>query len=210
VAARLTWGRGGIGALFDRLFTGWKRPRWYVLAIGSQVVLAAVALGLAVVAGGGSVASGFEWAAIPALFIGLVLLNVWEEIGFRGFALRQHQRLSSALTAALVVGLPWALWHLPLFYVEDNPLAEIPFVLFLVETVGVSVVYTWPYNTTAGSVLFVTLFHVTGNLAGVFVLESEISLGTYIGFRAVAVWLAAVALIGVYGWRSLAPSSPEY
>ncbi|MDP8959176.1 MAG: CPBP family intramembrane metalloprotease, partial [Actinomycetota bacterium] len=200
VAARIASGPTGPAQLFVALFHERRAARWYAIAVGGQLAIAATAIVFALLFGGPSrLSSSFEWQAVPVLFAGLLLLNVWEEIGFRGFALRELERRRSALNAALIVGVLWGLWHLPLAFTAGNPLAELPFLLFLAEIVGVSVLYTWLYNSTNHSLLFVTLFHVTGNVIGAYVLESNLSLARYVGFRAVVVWVAAVVLVAVYG-----------
>lgn len=101
------------------------------------------------------------------------VLGVWvltyglgEEAGWRGFALPRLQRNRSALSAALLLGLFWGFWHLPAFffrdtYVEMGLFPGLP--MFLVSLAFASVVFTWLYNSTRGSVLMAILFHVFFN-----------------------------------------------
>ncbi len=42
-------------------------------------------------------------AALPAIFIGRLLTNVWEEVGWRGFALPRLQSRTNALAASLII-----------------------------------------------------------------------------------------------------------
>ena len=53
-------------------------------------------------------------STLPAIFIGRLLINVWEEIGWRGFALPRLQARHGVLIASLIIGFFWGLWHLPL------------------------------------------------------------------------------------------------
>jgi len=104
-----------------------------------------------------------------ALFI-LILGPLPEEIGWRGYALDALQRRWSALTASLILGLAWAVWHLPLFYMADfytsggrHPPSLLPFVYNVVLT---AVLMTWIYNNTRRSLLGAVLFHFMTNLSG--------------------------------------------
>jgi membrane protease YdiL (CAAX protease family) len=94
-----------------------------------------------------------------------------EEPGWRGYALDRLQALYSALGASLLLGVIWALWHLPLFFIEgtyQNLLGpgSWQFWLFFVAILPGSVTYTWIYSNTCRSVLAVILFHSFGNAAG--------------------------------------------
>jgi membrane protease YdiL (CAAX protease family) len=77
----------------------------------------------------------------------------------------------SALGASLVLGIIWALWHLPLCFIEgtyQNLLGpgSWRFWLFLVAILPGSVISTWIYNNTGRGVLAVILLHSFGNAAG--------------------------------------------
>jgi membrane protease YdiL (CAAX protease family) len=98
----------------------------------------------------------------------LVLIGaLGDETGWRGFALPLLQRRYGALAAALLVTPIWALWHLPLFvtvttYRDFAPPAYIGFVFGL--ACG-SIVLTWLYNGTGGSILACAVWHGMFNLA---------------------------------------------
>ena len=119
---------------------------------------------------------GQPWQAWVPLFFYVLLLNALpEEYGWRGFALDRLQKKSSALSASLILGLIWALWHLPLFFIEGTTQAAIPMVQYMLQTVVLSIFYTWLYNNTGGSVLIAApglpcsltttprLFHASAN-----------------------------------------------
>lgn len=81
-----------------------------------------------------------------------------EEIGWRGFALPQLQRRYSALTSSLVIGLVWALWHVPGFVAEGR-FAWWSLAIFIPHVIGYSIIFTWIFNTTGGSLLACILLH---------------------------------------------------
>jgi membrane protease YdiL (CAAX protease family) len=89
-----------------------------------------------------------------------------EEPGFRGFALSRFLASRSALAAALIVGALHTLWHLPFFI---GMLSEGDFIgilnLALIIISG-SVLFTWLFNNTNGSVLIAMLLHASVDLFG--------------------------------------------
>lgn len=145
----------------------WRRVsvRWYGLAL---VLPLALVGGAALLARWRPSVSGavplrgerFEWFLLLS-----VLANPWEEVGWRSFALRRLQATQSAGWAALVVGLLWALWHLPLFLLPTGPLsmAQKPVLLWGVGTLAQSFILAWLFNRTRGSLLVVILYHVATN-----------------------------------------------
>jgi len=62
----------------------------------------------------------------------------------------------SALTAALIIGVLHTIWHLPLFITGDDP----PITTALIIISG-SVLFTWLFNNTKGSVLIAMLLHIS-------------------------------------------------
>lgn len=133
-----------------------------------------------------------------------------EEMGWRGFALDRLQMRMSALTASLVLGSVWALWHVPLFFVPGSFQAGIGFGttrfwIFLVSMVPLSVLMTWVYDNTRRSTLSAVLIHYTGNLCGALWPKTD----RVAGIEVVLLTLAAAAV--VYGWgaRDLARGRAE-
>jgi membrane protease YdiL (CAAX protease family) len=97
-----------------------------------------------------------------ALLLWLLTFGLGEEIGWRGFALPRLQQGHTALTATLLLGVVWALWHLPAFFYKDTYMAMgliagLP--LLLLSILAASMIFTWLYNSTCGSLLMVILFH---------------------------------------------------
>jgi len=87
-----------------------------------------------------------------------------EEIGWRGYALPRLQAGRSALGASLILGVIWALWHLPLWLTGAPGRTPILYAAFVVSVIALSVILTWVYNSTGGSLLMVVLLHATFNL----------------------------------------------
>lgn len=127
-----------------------------------------------------------------------------EEIGWRGYALDPLQKRLGALGASLVVGSAWALWHVPLFFLEGTfqhglGLGSTRFWIFSATLLPLSVLMTWVYNHTRRSTLAAVLIHFTGNLTGLLIAKTErLAL-----WELVAVGVAALAVTAMYGPREL-------
>lgn len=109
----------------------------------------------------------------PAQPVGLPIALVWifflggplqEEFGWRGFAFENLRKKYRALTVAVIAGLMWGLWHLPLFFV---PRAEDyynrPIWGLILTTILVGVILAWFYMNTKGSIFAVMLGHAMFN-----------------------------------------------
>jgi uncharacterized protein len=128
LAASLTGGRAAVRDLGTRLVrwrVGW---RWYAVVLAGPPAFSLAVAGVYAALGG-------SWAtAVPRAFVGdlrvlvpffLVLAltdGLGEELGWRGYALPRLLARHGALAASLFLGLIWALWHLPLFWVEGAAL----------------------------------------------------------------------------------------
>jgi membrane protease YdiL (CAAX protease family) len=96
------------------------------------------------------------WFSLAVLLLGFLINpfgGAWEELGWRGYALPYLQAGRSALSASLILGVLWAAWHLPMFI---TGLIHWPDAL---AVLGMSVVFSWLFNHTKGSVLIAFLFH---------------------------------------------------
>jgi uncharacterized protein len=113
-----------------------------------------------------------------------------EEIGWRGYALPRLQAGRSALSASLILGVIWAFYHLPLFFTGQAFRSPSILVPFVISTISLSVLLTWVYNSTGGSLLLVVLLHATANLPLTLFLEP-------LGSRAMLPFLLYVGLLVV-------------
>lgn len=205
IVANVLYGKQGSDNLFARLFHWRVGFIWYVVAIILPFLIGFMTVGVLVTMGETSVQTVFQmpWSLFPALLIQRLLVNVWEEIGWRGFALPKLQENYRALVASLIVGVLWAVWHVPSYFFSESVPAEIPFLPYFLEFIFASVIYTWIYNNTGGSILLVTLFHVFSNVSDNLIGEAGVNLGSYFIVHAVLSFLVALALTIIYGPESL-------
>jgi uncharacterized protein len=168
IVAALTGTLRDLGARLVRWRVGWQ---WYaVVLLGPAAFYATVAALHAVfgwsagldqpVAGRAGLIGLLPW------FLTLVLTDgLGEETGWRGFALPRMLQRAGPMLSSLVLGVIWALWHLPLFWTVGNPNYGRSFVLLLMELPAMSVLYTWLFQHTAGSAFLAILFHASGSVA---------------------------------------------
>lgn len=82
-----------------------------------------------------------------------------EEFGWRGYALQKMQVRLNATISAIVVGLIWTFWHLPLLFINGSSFQVAGLLPSIAQTVVFSIWLTWFYNNTGGSVLATMIFH---------------------------------------------------
>jgi uncharacterized protein len=98
----------------------------------------------------------------PARLIAAVLISLGEEVGWRGYALPHLSKGVGRLRASLIIGVVWALWHLPMFVGQGTPLTLMPY-MFVFFCAG-SVLFSWFYFRTGGSLLVALLLHLGTHL----------------------------------------------
>jgi membrane protease YdiL (CAAX protease family) len=89
-----------------------------------------------------------------------------EEPGWRGFALPRLQRRYGPFVGSLILGPLWAMWHLPVFWVPawNYPPTLLNIVMFVIAAIAFTIVMTWVFNNTKGSVFLAVLVHATFDL----------------------------------------------
>jgi len=159
-------GRAGVARLLGQLLRWRVSPIWYAVALLGWGALDGVLVLLNVLSGGAVPPAPplSSWVSLPAVFLMTALLRggVDEEVGWRGLALPRLQARFGALPASLLLGLVWAGWHIPLWFIPDQ--VEQPFPMFAISTLMLAVVLAWLYNSTGGSLLIVVLAHSANNV----------------------------------------------
>jgi membrane protease YdiL (CAAX protease family) len=207
VLTAVGFGKGATRKLLGRLLiwrVGW---RWYFLLLAPTALVVGTITLVAVTRGGPTAALAVPIlsALITVAFMTFPGSAAGEEIGWRGYALPRLQSTRTALTASLVLGPLVGLWHLPLWLrgEPDHQLSVYP--AFLIQAIALSVIYTWLYNSTKGSLLLAVLFHTATNAPLTLVLL-PLGIENWIlpfwlmaGFTVVA----AVVVVAVFGPTNL-------
>lgn len=170
-------GRAGLGQLFRRLVLWRVGIQWYVVVLFLPVATSLTALGIHRLLGGttssAATAPALEFLPgaplgqqimIMALIFTLGFDGLGEEMGWRGFALPKLLSRYSALTASLILGVFWALWHLPYALTPGSAMSVQPFYTYLPGIIARAILFTWIFNHTKGSLLIAILYHAAGSL----------------------------------------------
>src|SRR5437867_2658916 len=153
-------GGTGVRALLSRLFEWQVSARWYVFAVGFMAAIKlAAALAQRIVAGAWP-RFGFEaWYVMAAatVFSTVIGGQAGEEIGWRGYALPRLAARFGLAGASIVLGVIWAAWHLPLFYLRGADTYGQSFPVYLLQVTALSVAMAWLYWRTHRSLLLTML-----------------------------------------------------
>ena len=169
------------------LVRGWTKwrvgLRWYLAALSPALVVTVAVVVYHLL---GGVSPGSEIPFELMTLIGYAILVVFtgatgEELGWRGFALPRLQSRFGALTASIMIGLWWGIWHAPGWVLMDTTITTAYVSTFILGTVTGSVFMTWLYNNTDGSLVMASLYHYSVNI-----------------FEALA-----VAVLGLITWEAL-------
>jgi uncharacterized protein len=163
-----TEGREGVRRLLGRLVLWRVGFRWYLFAlIGVPLIMLvgtmvySMELPNLAALGGPSYLLGYLASFALVTVLGGPLL---EEVGWRGFALPRMEPLHGPLLASLILGVLWALWHLPEFLVPTWAASSggiLSIILFTLTTITFTIVITWVFNNTRASVLLAILVHTS-------------------------------------------------
>jgi len=157
----LGFGRHGLSEMFRGRILGRLNVRWSLIALLLVPIVAAGALLTHSFFGGPP--PGLRTTQLMPQVIVILLISLGEEIGWRGFALPRLQKRFSALNASLVLGLVWGFWHFPGYLIGTGVPMDMPFAVFLLWVVLATILITWVYNNTGGSILSAILMHSAAN-----------------------------------------------
>lgn len=163
-AVGLIWRHHGIAGLrgfFARLALARMSMPWWVLLI---VGIPAVSYAAATITGNFPRPFPFSpwYGVIPAMIVTLFIGPI-EEFGWRGLALPLLQRRLAPFWAGLLLGVVWAAWHIPAFFISGAPQQSWSLPAFFVGVVALSVVMTGMFNASRGSLLIPALIHCQCN-----------------------------------------------
>ena len=175
IMASVTEGRAGVLRLLRRYVLWRVGIPWYLFVLLG--IPALVLLGFFVLPGAVAAfrapAPSFALSYVELFVVVFFGVALFEEPGWRGFALPRLQHRPGPLLGTLMLGVLWALWHLPLFLFDPGyggagtGFAGIlfPYATFIVGTLALTVIFTWVFNNARGSLLLVMLLHASYDTA---------------------------------------------
>jgi membrane protease YdiL (CAAX protease family) len=170
--------------------------RWYLI-LGVPIVWSVATVGVGVVLGAPA-ADQFKnvFPAVAIIFLVVLLPAFAEEVAWRGFALPRLMTVMSPLQAALLIGIPWTLIHVGLFLPGQSNAQLLLWPLPL-SIVSYSVILTWLFVRTGGSVLMTALVHAGLNAVSPVMVGVDVNTQWII--RNVLAGLIALAIVGLGG-----------
>jgi membrane protease YdiL (CAAX protease family) len=209
-------GKTGLREMFGRLGIWRVGIGWWAFALFALVPMY---LG-GMVLGNLFIGSSLDLSHVPPLymFIPLFIMKFFidagfgEELGWRGFLLPRMQARHNALVSSIIVGTVWGVWHLPFFIIDLDfpPYYElgqaygvipslIGYIIFFM--IPWSILYTWVYNNTKGSLLLAFVFHSSQAWFGLF-MDPDNLFGPYLGYTVIMA-VTAIVVVRVYGVENL-------
>src|ERR1700757_3584116 len=203
VLTRIVDGKSGLRVLFSKMFGAWVPPRWYTaLLLPPALVLTVLFL--------------LERFVSPVyapnhFFIGILFgipAGFLEEIGWMGYAFPKMRSESDGLVPSILLGLLWALWHLPVinYLGTATPHGEYWLTFFLAFTLAMTamrVLIAWIYSNTK-SVLLAQLMHVSSTGSLVIFSAARVTAAqeaTWYALYGIVLWGTVGIVVKIFGIR---------
>ncbi|MEQ8238885.1 MAG: type II CAAX endopeptidase family protein [Cyclobacteriaceae bacterium] len=194
-----------ISEFFQQFLIPVKSIKWLILSSITYSLLAYWASGTAALVFGGNfvLIPNFQ---IPLSRVYIIfVLAFFEEIGWRGFGLPHLMKKHGFILSSLVVGVIWALWHLPGYLVNFGAPNDIPFIVFSIWVVAASFIFTWLYVKSSNNIWTAILLHFGANMALQLYPIMPVPAGTSATFyiMTISVLLVAIALFKKYSKKQV-------
>ena len=155
-------GSTGVRALLGRLVQVRAGLRWYAFALAYMAAIKLISALIHRLVSGAWPRFGTEPILLmlgAILLSTLVFSQAGEELGWRGYALPRLAARIGLGAASVLIGVIWAAWHLPLFFIPGIETTGQSFPLYALGVVALSVAIAWLYANTNGSLFLTMLMH---------------------------------------------------
>jgi len=203
VLTRIVDGKSGLRVLFSQIFRAWVPLRWYTVLLLPPVLVLTVLLILERFVSQVYAPNRFFMGilfGIPAGFL--------EEIGWMGYAFPKMRSQSNGLVASILLGVLWALWHLPVINYLGTAISHgifwLPFFLaFSLAMTAMRVLIAWIYTNTK-SVLLAQLMHVSSTGSLVLFSAARVTAGQeamWYALYGTVLWVVVGIVVKTFGGR---------
>lgn len=195
----------GLRRLFARMRRVFVAGRWYlpllIPPLGILAVLALLARYVSPIYARGDFLLGAMFGIAAAFF---------EEIGWTGYAFPRMARGENALAPAILLGLLWGCWHIPVINYLGTAVPHgkywLPyFLVFTAAMTAMRVLIAWLYTNTE-SVVLAQLLHLSSTGSLVVLSPSRVSAPQEVfwyGVYAAALWIVVGAIV-LFSGKTLA------
>jgi membrane protease YdiL (CAAX protease family) len=188
--ASVTRRREGLEDLLSRSLRWRVGPKWYTAALLVPIAIALATISFNIFLGATTPTAAHlgPWYSLFLLFpVAMIDAPLWEETGWRGYAMPRFPADRSPLANTLILGVLFAAWHLPLALANRALAAP-----YLIAGIASAVVTNWVYYNAHESALLAILYHTAANTLGGFYFFPMFS-----GSDSVRLWWLYAAVYGV-------------
>jgi uncharacterized protein len=156
-------GASSVRTLLGRIFQWQVSARWHFFAVS---YMAMIKLAVALVHRLADSWPRFGHERPGVILIAILVstpVQAGEEIGWRGYARPRLAERMGFARASVLLGLVWASWHLPQFFLHGADTYGQSFPIWSLEVIALSVAIGWLYAHTNGSLLLPMLMHAAIN-----------------------------------------------
>jgi membrane protease YdiL (CAAX protease family) len=197
----ITEGGKGVGVLWKKLIPWRIDLKWYLIAFGLALGSRFAISVLAILFGWTSTFQLYDWIPLQYVIIGVFTASgaLMEELGWRGYVLPKMLARQSALSSALIIGIPWGILHLGLTF-PGQMNAGTSWVSTILFLSGMSVILTWLFVQTKSGIVAGIVFHAAQNFF-VFLNGGTIAAGIFweSWLLTIVTLVMAFTLIAMYG-----------
>ncbi|RSK27201.1 CPBP family intramembrane metalloprotease [Bacillus sp. HMF5848] len=178
---------GNFREYFSRLFQWKLHPIWYFIIFTLPVVVTFSIYQTLRIFDSTANTQLQPWYMFFPLLLSMIFLGGLEELGWRGVALPVLLQKYNVWTTNVILAIVWAVWHLPLFFLNGTSQNEANFWLFGLSVYGFTTILTWLYRET-NSILVCVLLHAAINASfgmGYITLQTNLEMAVYAGIMTV-------------------------
>ena len=198
--------KSGIKELFKKVIL-WRVPiKWYIWTLILPIIPQWIGLFLwgqltkteiILPSFSNYLSSWFQIALISTVYY------VSEELGWRGFMLPRLLSMDKWIKSSLILGIIWSIWHYPLWFISNwatSGSLQVAVLMVTASTILIlplSIMMTWIFKNTKGSILLAMLFHGSSqaNRTQMYSATGDLSLSGPSFIFVEAATLAAMALL---------------